>query len=112
MASKPLDVDIPLHSPPSATLPGASCTPAKVAVSEPQTDEDTQNASLKPMLRLSGSPFLASDPQAAQWRLFLAQRRPRDAALSVRKWLREAARAEGAAPGMRFKAGPHALLGS
>ncbi len=54
---------------------------------------------------LQGSLYAPSDAQMGQWREFLVTRQGKDAALFLRKWLREALRKAGIQTMMRFKAG-------
>lgn len=54
---------------------------------------------------LQGSLYGPSDAQMGQWREFLATRKGKDAALFLRKWMREALRKAGIQTKMRFKAG-------
>lgn len=54
---------------------------------------------------LQGSLYGPSDAQMGQWREFLATRKSKDAALFLRKWMREALRKAGIQTKMRFKAG-------
>jgi hypothetical protein len=59
---------------------------------------------------LQGSLYAPADAQLGQWRRFLLTRSAQDAALFLRKWLREALRRAGGQARMRFKAGARARL--
>jgi hypothetical protein len=54
---------------------------------------------------LHGSLYVPADAQMMQWREFLLSRTGKDAALFLRKWLREALRKAGISTKMRFKTG-------
>lgn len=56
-------------------------------------------------LALQGSLYAPADAQLGQWWRFLLTRGAKDAALFLRKWLREGVRKAGLQPRMRFKAG-------
>lgn len=59
---------------------------------------------------LQGSLYGPSDAQMGQWREFLATRKGKDAALFLRKWMREALRKAGIQTKMRFKAGSRTYI--
>ncbi|BDA45712.1 probable Sec1 family domain-containing protein 2 [Coccomyxa sp. Obi] len=73
---------------------------------EQQQPRQTSNGAASTSgLALQGSLYGPSDAQMGQWREFLATRKGKDAALFLRKWMREALRKAGIQTKMRFKAG-------
>ncbi|CAL8470707.1 g10249 [Coccomyxa elongata] len=89
-----------------ASLDDGEAGPHTTHADEEQQPRQTSNGAASASGgALQGSLYGPSDAQMGQWREFLATRKGKDAALFLRKWMREALRKAGIQTKMRFKAG-------